>query len=36
MEMLDEAGNVVGFSVMTVSKLPETEPILAHLYGAAA
>ena len=36
MEMLDEDGNVVGFSIMTVSKLSKTEPILAHLYGAAA
>ncbi len=36
MEMLDEKGNVVGFSVMAVSKLSKKEPILAHLYGAAA
>ena len=36
MEMVDESGNVVGFSVMAVSKLSNEKPISAHLYGLAA
>ena len=36
MEMLDDEGNVVGFSIMALSKLSKNEPVLAHLYGAAA
>jgi uncharacterized protein YuzE len=36
MEMIDEHGKIVGFSVMAVSKLSAEKPISAHLYGLAA
>lgn len=36
MEMVDDKGNVVGFSIMAISKLSRAQPIRAHLLGAAA
>jgi hypothetical protein len=36
MQMVDEEGNLVGFSIMSVSKLSKETPILAHLYSQAA
>jgi hypothetical protein len=36
MEMVDEQGKIVGFSIMAVSKLSADKPIHAHLYGIAA
>ncbi len=36
MEMVDENGKIVGFSVMAVSTLSKSNPISAHLYGIAA
>ncbi len=36
MEMVDPAGNIVGFSVMAVSKLSKEKPISALLYPLAA
>jgi hypothetical protein len=36
MEMVDEKGGIVGFSVMSVSKLSKEKPISAHLYSQAA
>ncbi|MGH2639563.1 MAG: DUF2283 domain-containing protein [Rhabdochlamydiaceae bacterium] len=36
MEMVDESGNLVGFSVMDVSKLSKERPISAYLYPQAA
>lgn len=36
MEMVDEGGKIVGFSIMAVSKLSSERPISAHLYGLAA
>ncbi len=36
MEMVDEQGNIVGFSVMAVSKLSKEKPISAYLYPQAA
>ncbi len=36
MEMVAENGEVVGFSVMSLSKLSKEHPILAHLYRQAA
>ena len=36
MEMVDDNGNLVGFSVMAVSKLSKEKPISAYLYPQAA
>jgi hypothetical protein len=36
MEMVDDKGKIVGFSVMAVSTLSKAKPISAHLYGVAA
>lgn len=36
MEMVDEHGSIVGFSVMAVSKLSKERPISAYLYPMAA
>ena len=36
MEMVDDEGKVVGFSIMAVSQLSKEKPISAHLYGLAA
>jgi uncharacterized protein YuzE len=36
MEMVDEKGDIVGFSVMAVSRLSKEKPISAHLYPLAA
>ena len=36
MEMVDDNGNIVGFSVLAVSKLSKDKPISAYLYPQAA
>jgi len=36
MEMVDDEGKIVGFSIMAVSQISKEKPISAHLYGLAA
>jgi uncharacterized protein YuzE len=36
MEMVDEKGNILGFSIMAVSKLQKQSPLHAHLHAKAA
>ncbi|HET6401765.1 MAG TPA: DUF2283 domain-containing protein [Candidatus Kapabacteria bacterium] len=36
MEMVNDDGKIIGFSIMAVSKLSAEKPISAHLYGLAA
>jgi uncharacterized protein YuzE len=36
MEMVDEKGNILGFSIMAVSKLRTQLPLVAHLQAKAA
>ena len=36
MELVDERGNILGFSIMALSKFLKQQPITAHLLAKAA